>query len=172
MKVRCLSLSIYKNLFVLNMKLVKSLLFVVTISMLLLLLNSCTGNKQSQEKSEPMFNSADTTLVNQLTETFMNELQNGQLDSAVSRLYNIGPDQLEVISEEEQNQLKEYFSAFPVLRYKLKSTEWKNVYEVSYLYSFEFFEKPEGEEAMPNTMNLTLKPTKLSDQWFLTLEKK
>lgn len=118
-----------------------------------------------------MFNSADTVLVNQLADSFMSELQAGNFDTALDRLYNVGPDQLEIIGDEEKNQLKEYFSAFPVLRYQLKSTEWKNVYEVVYLYSFEFFEKPEGEN-MPNTMNLTLKPMKISDQWFLTLEKK
>lgn len=118
-----------------------------------------------------MFNGEDTIFVNQLTENFMSQLKAGDLDNAFLSLYNIGPDQLEVISDEQRNQLKEYFTTFPVLDYKLKSTEWKNVYEVSYLYSFEFFEKPDGE-GIPNTMNIILKPTKLSDRWFLTLENK
>lgn len=154
------------------MRYLRFLLVITLVSAVAFLFDSCTGNKAQQEKSEPMFNSADTTLVTQLTESFMQDLQQGNFDTAFTRLYAIGPDQLEVISAEEQSQLKEYFSAFPVLRYKLKSMEWVNVYEVKYLYSFEFFEKPEGEEAMPNTMNLTLKPMKLSNQWFLTLEKK
>lgn len=154
------------------MRYLRFLLIITLVTSVALIFDSCAGKKTQHEKVEPMFSSADTTLVDQLTESFMQYLQQGDFDVAFSQLYNIGPDQLEVISAEEQSQLKEYFAAFPVLRYKLKSTEWINVYEVKYLYTFEFFEKPEGEEVMPNTMNLMIKPMKLSDRWFLTLEKK
>lgn len=154
------------------MRCLKFIISLIIVSFSIVIYDSCSGNKQPQGNNEPMFSSADTSLVSQLTEQFMSELQSGNFDAAFSRLYDIGPDHLNNISEDERKELKEYFSAFPVLRYNLKSTEWRNVYEVRYHYSFEFFEKPEGEEAIPNTMNLTLNPVKLNDEWFLTLQNK
>lgn len=153
------------------MRYLKYIVSIVLVISLALLMDSCSGGSKQQPKNEPMFNDADSVVVNELTDMFMNKLKNKEYDTALSLLHNIGPDQLEVIDEEEKNQLKEYFAAFPVLNYNLKSTEWVNVYEVSYIYTFEFFEKEEGSE-IPNTMNLTLKPMKISDSWFLTLEKK
>lgn len=164
-KERCLSL-IYN---IINMKSLRFIISSAIVSTIVLLFVSCGGVKNDQK--EGMFNAGDSVYVNEITDSFMREIQNKEYEVAFSRLYNIGPDQLEVISEEEQNQLKEYFTIFPVLNYQLKSTNWVNVYNVTYNYSFEFFEKKEGSE-IPNTMNLTLKPMKLSDRWFLTLEKK
>ena len=130
---------------------------------------SC-GNKNQAPKVEPMFTAADTTEVVGMTNAFMNLIQNKDYDKALSGLFNLENNALELITDEEKKALKQQFTFFPVISYQLESMTWKNVYDVTLVYSFKFMEEDDASGA-PNTMTVTFVPQRRNKIWYLAISK-
>lgn len=131
--------------------------------------SSC-NNKQISPNIKPMFNEEDTTIVLEMTESWLKLIQNKDYDTAMSFLYNLESGALEKISQERANELKNQFILFPILSYSLQSMEWRNVYDVTLTYSFDFMDSE--EDNIPHKMAVTFAPQKRNNIWYLAIARK
>lgn len=139
-------------------------------SIICLILGSCSQKTDRSSVSEPMFTSEDTTIVITKCEDWLNKVKEKDFDAAFASLDNLKNGDLSKLTLEEKEALKNQFTSFPVLSYKLVNMTWRNTYDVKLAYSFEFMEVEEGS-GIPNTMTVTFAPERRNKIWYLAIEK-
>lgn len=153
------------------MKKPKHLYFTILFSFIIcLFLESCSQKTDNSSVSEPMFSSEDTTIVITKCEDWLNKVKEKDFDAAFASLDNLKNGDLSKLTVEEKEALKNQFTAFPVLSYKLVNMTWRNTYDVKLTYSFEFMEVEEGS-GISNTMTVTFAPERRNKIWYLAIEK-
>lgn len=105
----------------------------------------------------------DTSSVLSMTDSFMENLAHGQIDSSLQMVNVLFSDTLYMPSLNYRLELIRRFSLFPVLKYELVrysfSTEGNN--DVCYKYWF---------NEQQSSMKIVFNPVKVDDRWYLTLK--
>lgn len=106
----------------------------------------------------------DTATVLSMTDSFMNFLLQGQIDSAIQLVQVVYGDTLYMPSLGYKLELCSRFYTFPVVKYELVrysfSTEGNN--DVCYKYWF--------DEQQNHTMKVVFNPVKIDSQWYITMK--
>lgn len=139
--------------------------------------SSC-GNKQKQEETlqqDPYYSSsmsrtaADTAAIVQLATQYLDLLKEGKIDSAVNMLHEVDSVELKSLSDERKNALKDNLKRFPVLNYTIEEYRLYSDEDTELRYVYEFMQKPEGAENLPNTMKGLIGFFRLGETWYMTI---
>lgn len=152
----------------------KSILFVLFSCLVLCLTVGCGGKVKPTAAQEfrSELTAEDTTKMLGICEECMKTLKAGNIDGALNLLYQYDDSTKTVtpIGEEKRNKMRNTFTVFPVLNYRMVyfnfSTEGRNDVK----YEIEFFEKADSTDQAPNTIGLMFNPVKVDDQWYLTMK--
>lgn len=109
----------------------------------------------------------DTITVLQMADSLMQELQRGELDSALSKLYMLTSEGIAPINNEKLNKLKNHFKRFPVIDYKLIYYNFSTNALNDLKYSITFV-KDEAQQ-MP-AISFMFNPFKAEGKWYLCVK--
>ena len=114
----------------------------------------------------------DTTKMLGICEECMKTLKAGNIDGALNLLYQYDDSTKTVspISEENRKKMRNTFTVFPVLNYRMVYYNFTTQGLNDVKYEIEFFEKTDSTDQAPNTIGLMFNPVKVDDQWYLTMK--
>ena len=141
-------------------------LFVLTVAM-----SSCSGcssRSERQTDSTPTFVKADTAMVLELAESYLNHVRDKDYDGAVSMLNVITNDSVMPLTADMRQSIIVQQRTFPVMGYQLTDMEFVDANRVKVTYAIEFFEKEPGS-SMQNTISITFAPQRINGDWYLEL---
>ena len=111
---------------------------------------------------------SDTLCVLQMADSIMKELQGGELDLALSKLYLLTTEGLVPVDNKKIAKLKKHFSSFPVVDYKLIYYNFSTAYLNDLKYSIQFL-KTESNEQVPS-ISFMFNPCKIKGKWYLCVK--
>lgn len=110
----------------------------------------------------------DTLATLYLTKKYLNFLQENQLDSAMSMLYEAKGDTVVPMSDENKAKVLEQLKQFPVLSYEIDRLEMRKEDDTQVYYTITWFEK-EDDNPMQNTLQCVINPLRYGYYWYLTI---
>lgn len=141
--------------------------------LLLMLIAACTGkNEPTQQGQEGVMerSAEDSTTLLSLTKDYLELLKAGNNAAALDMLHEWNGREVLDLSPEYRARLDTMLQCFPVLNYEIERMVLNSDEDTRVDYIYEFFEKPEGMENMPNTMRGSLSPHRVDGQWYLTVD--
>mgnify|MGYP001030954838 CR=1 FL=1 len=130
--------------------------------------SGCSGSSDRQTDSTPTFVKADTAMVLELAESYLNHVRDKDYDGAVSMLCVIENDSVKPLTEDMRQSIMVQQRTFPVINYRLTDMEFVDANRVKVTYAIEFFEKEPGS-SMQNTISITFAPQRINGDWYLEL---
>ena len=151
----------------------KSKFLILAVLMAGILAVGCTGKKDEPKKEsfgiqpEMTVSNLDTTTVVQMTNDFLEQVKQGQVEDAVSRLYVYENEQLRQLNDQERQQCTMLYSMFPVYDYKV--TTFRFFKETDSEVHFEMtIEDPATTDSPAHQQGL-IRPIRYNGTWYLTL---
>lgn len=128
-----------------------------------------TTLKEAEEIFQSELQSADTTQVLEMGNSFMESLKNGKVDEALDMLYtremtdSLGTPRK--LNEQERASLKNRFERFPVVSYTIDHYDFSipSLNDLKYSYTF-------NPGSVTGKLNLMFNPMKRDGQWYLMLK--
>lgn len=152
----------------------KSILFSLFAFALLCMHVGCSNKPKPTPAQEfrAELTAEDTTKMLGICEECMKTLKAGNIDGALNLLYQYDDSTKTVspISEENRKKMRNTFTVFPVLNYRMVYYNFTTQGLNDVKYEIEFFEKADSTDQAPNTIGLMFNPVKVDDQWYLTMK--
>lgn len=136
------------------------------------LLTACGGGNKSEDRpvSEAYyFEAQDTTQVLRMCDQFMSLVQERDYDHAFAQLYYFVDNQPVQVPLADLNALKDEFEHFPILDYKVESSDYVTPDNVTIVYKVRFMDKPADEPNFPDSYRIVFAPERINDTWYLGL---
>ena len=133
----------------------------------------CTGKKEEPKKAsfgiqpEMTVSALDTTTVVQMTTDFLEQVKQGNIEDAVSRLYVYENEQVRQLNEQERQDCSFLYSMFPVYDFKVDS--FRFIKETDTNVHFHLIIEDPATTASPRTRNGLIRPVRINGVWYLTL---
>lgn len=149
----------------------KSFHFLLTCMVILIIISSACKKRESVNEIEQFQNSltaADTTDILTISNKFMQTMQSGNVNEAISSLIMLdSAKNIKPLPENVVNGIKGNFRLFPVISYKIQSFEFQKA-DSNYV-AFTYVAIPATETEPEVTMGFRTKPVKIDGKWYLTL---
>lgn len=137
-------------------------LFSVIVFFVLLTFASCSRNSNS---SQPLYTSADTTLVYEMADSYLSLLHDNRFDDALNMLFEVSNDSIVPISEESRNNYFTQFETFPVVSFERTAVDWN---DWSILLNYRICFSENSTNSTPFFYNIQLQPVRKDGLWYLT----
>lgn len=140
----------------------------------LLLLWSCSGeqkpantNAGPQDGPQMELSGNDTTTVLQLTSEFLDKVQAGNIEEAISSLYILDGEEVRPLPDDRKQECRFVLGMHTVYRYHIETlTFYKETdSEVKYVLTIQ----DPATTSSPATMNGLIRPVRRDGMWYITL---
>lgn len=162
----------------------KKIVYLFACLVVVMSLASCGKKQQKPEKSiideivesDPRYSSSmvrtadDTTAVMQLATQYLDLLSRNEINSAIDLLYELNSDSLSVLSDKRREELINFYSTFPVIRYNIESYAIFTETNTEVRFTYNFLENKDDDK-IPNVMRGCLCPVRFNGNWYLTVPK-
>ena len=111
---------------------------------------------------------SDTTTVVALTNSFLDRVKNGEIESAIQDIYVLYQGVLYRPADEYLQQLRTRFQTFPILGYTLERFSFSTPGNNDCCYVYRFAEHVDGQP--DKTMKLVFNPVYCEGCWYLTFK--
>lgn len=148
---------------------VKFLFF--SFSVAALLLAACSGEKKQQtfpENGPQMtLSNSDTITVQSMVNDFLEQVKQGNIDDAVSRLFVLENDEVKPLSDEQRQEYRTSLGAFDFKGYRITTLTFFK--ETDSEVGYDLYLDDPAVAQHPRTIKGLIRPVRRNGAWYITL---
>lgn len=146
--------------------------YLVLIAAVIALMTACKGKNEAPKPTDPLapqmtVSAYDTTTVQQLTCDFLEQVKEGKVDEALSRLYVLENDEVKPLPDDQKPNCRFWLGMYQVYDYRI--TEYTFFKETDSEVKYELTIEDPLTTQDPARITGLIRPVRRNGAWYITL---